>query len=94
MIGIIIGNSHIETPKSDDIPSLIDRALIVIKNEPLECPTGYYKVFFAEGYEPAGDEWSRDPDGSYVMCGKYEPFYVPLHPNSSINESKFRVVIR
>ena len=75
MIGVIIGNANIETPSTDDIHSLIGKVSDIIKNEPLECPVGYYKVF-AEGFEPTGDEWSRDPDGRYVMCGEYKPVYM------------------
>ena len=75
MVGIIIGNTNIEIPNPDNIPSLIDKVSDIIKNEPLECPMGQYKVY-TEGFEPTGDEWSRDPDGSYVMCEKFKPVYM------------------
>lgn len=84
MIGIIIGNVDIETSDIDNnIHSLIDKVSDIIKNEPLECPTGYYKVY-ADGFEPTGDEWSRDPDGSYVMCEKFKPVYLDTPPIKNI----------
>lgn len=87
MVGIIIGNANIETPSTDDIPSLIGKILDIIKNEPLECPVGYYKVF-ADGFEPTGDEWSSDPDGSYVMCEKFKPVYMDINNDGVTNTER------